>query len=78
MVILDHTNPDEMDSRYDIVDESDLLTTVDQIEVFLQSVDQKLTKHKKMALKKRAITCKLIDFIVVPKARLELACPYRH
>ena len=39
MVILEHTNSDKMDSRYDIVDESDFLIAVDRIEAFLQSVD---------------------------------------
>ena len=33
---------------------------------------------KKMALKKRAIIVQVIDFIVVPKARVELAHPYGH
>ena len=54
MFIFGHTNPDDMDSRYDIVDESDLLTAVDQIEVFLQSVDQDVDQTQKMALKQRA------------------------
>jgi hypothetical protein len=40
MVILEHTNSGKMDSRYDIVDESDFLIAVDRIEAFLQSVDQ--------------------------------------
>ena len=40
MVILEHTNSDKMDSRYDIVDESDFLIAVDRIESFLHSVDQ--------------------------------------
>ena len=54
MVIFGHANIDDMDSRYDIVDESDLLTAVDQIEVFLQSVDQDVDQTQKMALKQRA------------------------
>jgi hypothetical protein len=40
MVILEHTNSDKMDSRYGLVDGSDLLIAVDPLEVFLQSVDQ--------------------------------------
>ena len=54
MVILEYTNSDKMDSRYGLVDESDLLIAVDQLEVFLQSVDQNAGNHKKMALKQRA------------------------
>jgi hypothetical protein len=40
MVIFVHNNPGDMDSRYGIVDKSDLLIAVDRIEVFLQSVFQ--------------------------------------
>ena len=54
MVTLNHTNPNEMDSRFEIADESDLLIVVDRIEVFLRSVDQKLGQSQKMALKQRA------------------------
>ena len=42
MVIFGHANLDDMDSRYDIVDESDLLTTVDQIEAYLENVDHRV------------------------------------
>ncbi len=56
MVIFGHTNPDDMDSRYDIVDESDLLIAVDRIEVFLQGVDQNVGQSQKLALKQRAKT----------------------
>ena len=56
MVIFDHMNLDEMDSRYGIVDESDFLTAVDRIEVFLQRVDQNIDQAKKIALKQRAIS----------------------
>ncbi len=47
MVIFGHSNPDDMDSRYDIVDESDLLTAVDQIEAFLRNVDQSVDQAQK-------------------------------
>jgi hypothetical protein len=47
MVIFGHMNPDDMDSRYDIVDESDLLIAVDRIEVFLQGVDQNVDQAQK-------------------------------
>jgi hypothetical protein len=47
MVIFDHVNPDDMDSRYDIVEESDLLIAVDRIEVFLQGVDQNVDQAQK-------------------------------
>jgi integrase len=47
MVIFGHSNPDDMDSRYDIVDEGDLLTAVDQVEAFLQSVDHSVDQGQK-------------------------------
>ena len=47
MVILEYTNSDKMDSRYGLVDESDLLIAVDQLEVFLQSVDQNAGQSQK-------------------------------
>jgi hypothetical protein len=36
-----------MDSRYDKVDESDLLTPVDQNEVYLESVDHSVDQGQK-------------------------------
>jgi hypothetical protein len=56
MVIFGLTNPDDLDSRYDIVDDPDLLTAVDQIEVFCKVLTKTLTKPKKMALKLRTKT----------------------
>ena len=53
MVIFGHTNPDDMDSRYDIVDESDLLTAVDQIEVFLQNSHYRSHYDARKALENR-------------------------
>lgn len=53
MVIFGHANPDDMDSRYDIVDESDLLTTVDQIEAYLENVDHRVDQGHKKALPKK-------------------------
>ena len=47
MVILKHINPNEMDSRYSIADESDLLIAADRIEMFLHSVDQTLGQSQK-------------------------------
>ena len=47
MVIFGHSNPDDMDSRYDIVDESDLLAAVDRIEAFLRNVDQNVDQAQK-------------------------------
>ena len=57
MVIFGHMNPDDMDSRYDIVDESDLLTAVDQIEVFLQSVDQDVDQTQKWLSNREPKAC---------------------
>ena len=53
MVIFWHANPDDMDSRYDIVDESDLLTTVDQIEAYLKNGDHRVDQGHKKALPKK-------------------------
>ena len=39
MVIFDHTDGNDMDSRYDTVDEADLRNAVDLYEVFFQNVD---------------------------------------
>ena len=47
MVILIHTNLNEMDSKFEKVDESDLLIAVDRIEVFLRSVDQDVGQSQK-------------------------------
>ena len=40
MVIMGHSAGNDMNFRYDSVDEADLLNAVDQIEAFLESVDQ--------------------------------------
>jgi hypothetical protein len=40
MVMLDQINFDKMDSRYGLVDESDLLIAVDPFEIFFQNIYQ--------------------------------------
>lgn len=40
MAIFGHTDGNDMDSRHDTVDETDLLSAVDQLEVLFQFVDQ--------------------------------------
>ena len=47
MVILEHTNSDKMDSRYGLVDESDLLIAVDPLEMFLQSIYPNMGQSQK-------------------------------
>jgi len=37
MVIFGHSNPNDMDLRYDTVDEEDLIDAIDKIETFLKS-----------------------------------------
>jgi hypothetical protein len=44
MVIFENLGYDDMDFRYDAVDEGDLLTAVSLIEMFLQSVGQRNIK----------------------------------
>jgi hypothetical protein len=40
MFIFGHSDGNDMDYRYDTIDNSDLLAAVDQLEMFLQDVDQ--------------------------------------
>ena len=47
MVMLEHMNSDKMDSRYGLVDESDLLIAADPLEVFLQRVYQNVGQSQK-------------------------------
>ena len=47
MVIMGHSAGNDMNFRYDSVDEGDLLNAVDQIEVFLESVDHPVDQGQK-------------------------------
>lgn len=42
-----HSNSNDMDLRYDIVDETDLLNAVDQVEAYLQNVDHPVDQETK-------------------------------
>jgi hypothetical protein len=46
MTMFGHSNPDDMDLRYDTVDEGDLLDAVDKIEAYLKNVEKVLTNNK--------------------------------
>ena len=47
MVMFGHSNSNDMDLRYDIVDETDLLNAVDQVEAYLQNVDHSVDQETK-------------------------------
>jgi len=47
MVIMGHSAGNDMNFRYDSVDEADLLNAVDQIELFLESVDNPVDQGQK-------------------------------
>ena len=47
MVIFGHTDGNDMDSRYDTVDETDLRNAVDRYEVFFQNVDHSVDQGQK-------------------------------
>ena len=47
MVIMGHSAGNDMNFRYDSVDEADLLNAVDQIEAFLESVDHSVDQGQK-------------------------------
>ena len=46
MFIFDHSNGNDMDFRYDTINDLDLLTAVDQLEAFLQNVDQNVDQNE--------------------------------
>ena len=45
MVIFGHSGNDDMDFRYDTVDEGDLLDAIDKVEMFLQDSDYQNSHH---------------------------------
>jgi integrase len=47
MFIFGHSNGNDMNFRYDTIDDQDLLTAVDQLEAFLQNVDQSVDHNEK-------------------------------
>jgi len=47
MVIFGHSDGSDMDARYDIIDEQDLLNAVDQLETYLENVDQSVDQETK-------------------------------
>ena len=51
MVIMGHSTGNDMNFRYNSVDEVDWLNSVDQIEVFLKSIDHPVDQGQKKALK---------------------------
>jgi len=54
MLIFGHSNTSDMDSRYDIIDEQDLLTAVDQLEIYLENVDQSVDQQQKRSSQKES------------------------
>ena len=73
MKITEHSTR-EMFDRYDKIDAEDKKEAVDQLEVFLWNVDPFVGLNKKGT---QAIWPKSL-FLLVPKARLELAQAYAH
>ena len=53
MVMFGHSGSNDVDFKYDTVDEGDLLNAVDKIEAHLQFVDRRLTKTQKNTLPKK-------------------------
>ena len=49
MAIFGHGNADDMDLRYDEIDESDLTNAVEQLELFFRNVDQTVDQIEKNA-----------------------------
>lgn len=47
MIMFGHSNSNDMDLRYDIVDETDLLNAIEQIEAYLQNVDHLVDQEEK-------------------------------
>ena len=45
MVMFGHSGSDDMDFRYDTVDEGDLLNAIDKVEMFLQNSHYQKNSH---------------------------------
>ena len=54
MVMMGHTDGNDMDLRYDTVDEGDLRDAVDRLGLFFQNSDQTVTKGTKKGLPEQA------------------------
>jgi len=46
MVIFGHSNPNDMDLRYDTVDEEDMIDAIDKVELFLQDSNYQIVTTK--------------------------------